>query len=34
VPHLYAIGNRVRGWDEAHDGRSADLHFESIWVEP
>jgi hypothetical protein len=33
VPHLYAIHNRVRGWDEAHDGRSADLHLESIWVD-
>ncbi|HEY3740972.1 MAG TPA: ABC transporter substrate-binding protein [Bryobacteraceae bacterium] len=33
VPHLYAIHNRVRGWDEANDGRSADLHLESIWVE-
>ena len=33
VPHLYAIHNRVRGWDEAHDGRSGDLHFESIWVD-
>ena len=33
VPHLYAIHNRVRGWDEAHDGRSGDLHLESIWVD-
>lgn len=33
VPHLYAIHNRVRGWDEANDGRSADLHLESIWVD-
>ena len=33
VPRLYAIHNRVRGWDEAHDGRSADLHLESIWVD-
>lgn len=33
VPHLYAIHNRVRGWDEAHDGRTADLHLESIWVD-
>jgi hypothetical protein len=33
VPHLYAIHNRVHGWDEAHDGRSADLHLESIWVD-
>ena len=33
VPRLYAIHNRVRGWDEAHDGRSVDLHLESIWVD-
>jgi hypothetical protein len=33
VPHLYAIHNRVRGWDEANDGRSGDLHLESIWVD-
>ena len=33
VPHLYAIHNRVRGWEEAHDGRSADLRLESIWVD-
>jgi hypothetical protein len=33
VPHLFAIHNRVRGWDEAHDGRSGDLHLESIWVD-
>lgn len=33
VPRLYAIHNRVRGWDEAHDGRSADLHLEAIWVD-
>jgi len=33
VPRLYAIHNRVRGWDEVHDGRSADLHLESIWVD-
>ena len=32
VPRLYAIHNRVRGWDEAHDGRTGDLHLESIWV--
>jgi hypothetical protein len=33
VPHLYAIHNRVRGWDEAHDGRSGELHLEAIWVD-
>lgn len=33
VPRLYAIHNRVRGWDEAHDGRSPELRLESIWVD-
>ena len=33
VPRLYAIHSRVRGWEQAHDGRSLDLHPESIWLD-
>jgi hypothetical protein len=33
VPHLYSIHARVKGWDDAHDGKSAALHLEAIWVE-
>jgi hypothetical protein len=32
VPRLFAIHSRVRGWDAAHDGKSAEIHPESIWV--
>ena len=33
VPHLYAVHSRVKGWNDAHDGKSAALHLESIWVD-
>lgn len=33
VPRLYAIHSRVRGWEQAHDGRSLDVHPESIWLD-
>lgn len=33
VPRLYAIHSRVRGWEQAHDGRSLELHPESIWLD-
>jgi hypothetical protein len=33
VPRLFAIHSRVRGWEAAHDGKSADIHPESIWLD-
>jgi MarR-like DNA-binding transcriptional regulator SgrR of sgrS sRNA len=33
VPRLYAIHSRVRGWEQAHDGRSLEIHPESIWLD-
>jgi Bacterial extracellular solute-binding proteins, family 5 Middle len=33
VPHLYAVHSRVKGWDDAHDGKSAAIHLEAIWVD-
>jgi ABC-type transport system substrate-binding protein len=32
VPHLYALHQRVRGWEDAHDGRSAELRLDQVWV--
>ena len=33
IPRLFAIHSRVRGWESAHDGRSAEIHPESIWLD-
>jgi len=33
VPRLYAIHSRVRGWEAAHDGKSVEIHPESIWLD-
>lgn len=33
VPRLFALHSRVRGWESAHDGRSADIHLESVWLD-
>ena len=33
VPRLFAIHSRVRGWESAHDGKSAEIHPESIWLD-
>jgi ABC-type transport system substrate-binding protein len=33
IPRLFAIHSRVRGWESAHDGKSAEIHPESIWLD-
>ena len=33
LPRLFAIHSRVRGWESAHDGKSAAVHYESIWLD-
>ncbi len=33
VPRLFAIHSRVRGWEAAHDGKSVEIHPESIWLD-
>jgi MarR-like DNA-binding transcriptional regulator SgrR of sgrS sRNA len=33
VPRLFAIHSRIRGWEAAHDGKSAEIHPESIWLD-
>ncbi|BDC49961.1 hypothetical protein F183_A22770 [Bryobacterales bacterium F-183] len=33
VPRLFAIHSRVRGWEQAHDGRTLGIHPESIWLD-
>jgi hypothetical protein len=33
VPRLFAIHSRVRGWEAVHDGRSSEIHLESIWLD-